>query len=440
MNWRPGRAWFGWLGGAGAMTLASFGWPDAAWGVLPLILIPVALSVVDGWSLRRAHLTVTVRREVPLHVGRGVPFSVTWHLQTTRARTLRCECRETLPGVAEPSLWRDSLPLLPGVETVRSFPVQIPVRGRYPVGPAWVRVGGRFGCLERQWMAADAEAIRVLPEGAVSQDAFLRELAATPEWKEVRLQNRFRGEGREFDALSPFASGDDIRRIDWRSSARHSQLQVRRYQMERHRDVMILLDCGRLMGQDCAAGTKFDQAVHAGLMLARVALERGDRCGMAVFDNAVRAYIPPRMQRPQYHALLECLYDKQSAMRETDFAQMFARLQTQQRKRALVIILSDMTDHATTRRYRQALATLSRRHIVLFAALRTPLLREPLASAPVDAHGIARAAVAMRLLRERDAALHEIRHAGIPVLDTEPDQLTVPLINQYVSLRDGARL
>jgi uncharacterized protein (DUF58 family) len=47
----------------------------------------------------------------------------------------------------------------------------------------------------------------------------------------------------------------------------------------------------------------------------------------------------------------------------------------------------------------------------------------------------ARKVVAMRLLRDRARALHALRHGGVHVLDVEPSELTAPLVNQFVELR-----
>jgi uncharacterized protein (DUF58 family) len=139
--------------------------------------------------------------------------------------------------------------------------------------------------------------------------------------------------------------------------------------------------------------------------------------------------------RQAMRVLTQTIYDLRSQWRETDFAPMFSLLQTRQSKRSLVVVLSDVADVETSDRYRSSLATLARRHIVLFAALQTPLLRS-VVQAPVEQvlDGY-RKAVTLRILREREAALRGLRRSGVHVLDVTPSQLTLPLVNQYVELR-----
>jgi uncharacterized protein (DUF58 family) len=171
-------------------------------------------------------------------------------------------------------------------------------------------------------------------------------------------------------------------------------------------------------------------------MLSRVALGEGDRCGLGIFDDQVLGYLPPISGPRAFQTLTESMYNVQSRWRESNFAAMFATLQMRQAKRSLVVILSDIVDEDTSERFRSALASLGRRHVVIFAALKTPLLWEIL-NAPIGAlRDVSQKAVVMRLLRERERALHSVRRTGIHVLDVEPVQLTVPLVNQYIELRE----
>jgi len=170
-------------------------------------------------------------------------------------------------------------------------------------------------------------------------------------------------------------------------------------------------------------------------MLSRVALSKGDRCG-GLFDDRALGFLPPQSGPAAYQAILSGLYDAQSRWRETDFGPMFANVQVRQQKRALVIVLSDLVDADTSERYRYAMASLTKRHVVVFAALQTPLLDELIHKPVQDAADVARIAVAMRLKREREKSLYALRRSGVFVLDVKPTDLTVPLINQYISLRE----
>jgi uncharacterized protein (DUF58 family) len=319
--------------------------------------------------------------------------------------------------------------------TAFDYQLQINERGQYTIGPAYVRLVGRWGFAEAQQKFPLTTQCKVLPESLAPSHALQKSALDEQRLLDQPIEVRRRGEGTEFESLAEFRAGDDPRRIDWRSSARQRRMIVRRYQLEQHRDVLILLDTGRLMGSDTGNGTKLDRAVDAALLLARAALDHGDRCGVGVFDHKVRGYIPPIGGTAAFRAITESLYAISSQWLESNFAEMFATLETRHMKRSLVIVLSDVTDVETTERYRAALMALVRKHVVLFVAIKTPQLSELLEAPVKDARDAAQAATVLRLLRERELTLLNIERSGVQVLDCEPANITVPLLNQYIAIR-----
>ena len=143
-----------------------------------------------------------------------------------------------------------------------------------------------------------------------------------------------------------------------------------------------------------------------------MALANGDRCGAALFDSQVRGFLSPRSSTASFHTVVESLYDAQSRWQETDFALMFAHLQSRRQKRAVIIVLSDVGDEETSRR-------AARRIVEPGGTARRDLCRaadassvRPNAYCPIaDRLDAARHAVAYRLLRERERTLHALRRA-----------------------------
>jgi uncharacterized protein (DUF58 family) len=404
--------------------------------LLVAALAALALAAVRDWTqLTRTLPMVSVRRVLPTVIGRDLPFEVEITASNASGRQLVGELRDVNPSSAIPALVVHRFALEAHGEQTFGSTCRIPVRGRHAFGPIWVRLHGRRGLLEAQRAVEDFGTVKVLPETFASREQLQKDIGA-----EIRLLDRVRrarqqGTGTEFESLYPFRLGDDPRRIDWRATARQQALVVRRFQVERHRDVMILLDNGRLMGAQTGRGTKLDCAVDSALHLARVALQSGDRCGIAVYDNQVRGFLPPIAGTAALRSLVECVFGLQTQWHESDFAPILAELRSRQAKRTFLIVIADLSDAETSARLCASLQQLQRHHLVLFAALKTPLLREVVQSEIATAADIARKAVAFRLLRDRDRALHALRRGGVHVLDVEPQNLTLPLVNQFIDLR-----
>jgi uncharacterized protein (DUF58 family) len=417
-----------------AVGLLAFFWRPASW-LVPVALVAVfVLAARDLRDLRRAMKSLCVDRFLPVAARRGTPFNVTLRLRASNL-TLAGEVRDLVPADAQPPAWTEPFTLPAGGEIVLAHAVTIPVRGLHAFGPVWVRLQGPRGFLEMQKPFDCKGAVKVLPDHAGADEELLKDALAERRLLDEISRTRLRGEGTEFESLSEYRHGDDPRRIDWRASARHDRLIVRRFQVEQHRDLVILIDCGRLMGTESGAGTKLDCAIDSALLLARVAVERGDRCGVGLFDDQVLGYLPPLTGTHALRTITESIYNAQSRWRESNFSAMFATLQHRRQKRSLVIVLSDIVDPETSERLRTALASLVHKHVVVFAALRTPFLGE-LLGAPVEAIGdVERKAVVLRLLREREKALHLLDRSGIHIVDVEPRELTIPLVNRYIAIR-----
>lgn len=440
MKIRPGRNLVAGFGVLTALAVFSVFWSAGVWLILAMAVAAAAGAICDWLALRQAVPRVSVSRSQPTIVARDLPFRIELRIANAGSRPLAGDLRDCAPVAAIPSFATHPLELpADGSVQVRA-PLRIPVRGAYEFGPVWLRLRGPLRLLDMQWSISSTGRVKVLPEAFCSNEGLRQDERAELLQLDKASRVRHHGAGTEFEMLSEFRAGDDPRRIDWRTSARYRRLVVRRFQIERHRDVMIVVDCGRLMGSDAGVGTKLDRAVDAALMLGRTALDGGDRCGMALFDDQVLRYLPPVSGLRSLRALSEAVYDVQSRWRESDFSRMFATLQSRQSKRSLIVILSDIVDVETSSRFRTSLATLARRHVVLFAALQTPLLRG-IVEGPIETllDG-SRQAVAFRVLREREQALHSLKRSGVHVLDVEPDRLTVPLINRFIELRQGSLL
>lgn len=419
-------------------SLLSFFWSSMVWLVIGALVVLLVLAIVDLRGLLARRTRIKAVRQLPSLVGRDLPFVTTYRIEQDGTLPLALELRDQLPLPANPRFESYNFRLLAGESTQSiSSEFRIPIRGEFSFGPLWLRLRGRWDLVELQWPIASSANVKVLPESYSTGETLKHDKRAALLLLDKATLARQQGVGTEFEQLSEFRDGDDPRRIDWKTTARYGRPVVRRFRVERHRDVMLILDCGRLMGADAVRGTKLDCAVDSALMLGRTVLENGDRCGLALFDDQVLGYLPPLAGNTALRALAESICNVQSRWREPDFSQMFAALQSRQSKRSLLVILSDIVDEATSTRFRASLAALSRRHVVLFAALQTPLLRK-FVHTPVTSIEIgARQAVTFRLFKEREQALQSLRHSGVHIVDVEPNQLTVPLVNQFLELRHG---
>lgn len=435
MTLRPGRMLVRVTAILAALSLAAFFWMPMVAILGFMLIVLTGAAAFDYRQLKRALSNVVIDRSLPIVVGRNVSFVSALDVTNQGHRPLCGELRDVTPSSATPQLVIRHVVLPAGRSARFAESISIPARGRHSFGPVWLRVLGPWGLVEGQRPIECVGHVSVFPETFVSRERLLKDVGAELKMLDQIQRSRQHGAGTEFETLYPYRVGDDPRRIDWRATARQRHPVVRRFQVERHRDVMLIVDSGRLMGADVGRGSKLDCAVDSALNLARVVLQSGDRCGVAAYDRQIRGFLPPIAGRVALRSLVECVYDLETQWHESDFTPMLSELRARQGKRTFLIVFSDVADAETSQRLCASLQQLQRQHLVLFAALRTPLLEQVVRSQAIDTQGAARKAVVFRLLRDRRRVLHSLRRGGVHVLDVEPRQLTAPLINQFIELR-----
>lgn len=255
----------------------------------------------------------------------------------------------------------------------------------------------------------------------------------------IHLQRR-RGQGQEFHQLREFRAGDTLRQIDWSAVSRRNQLISREYREERNQRVVFLLDCGRRMRADEGPGhiNHFDSALNAILLLSYVALRQGDSVGLQTFAGPQR-WLPPVRGRGGVNAVLSSVFDLQTTTAPSDYAEAAATLAARQRRRALIVLVTNLRDDDASELPR-ALAPLRRRHLVLTASMRESALLAA-AQAPVgDLSEALRAIGAAHYLRQRRAAHTALRKSRLMTLDVEPEQLPSALVNRYLEIKRAGTL
>lgn len=247
---------------------------------------------------------------------------------------------------------------------------------------------------------------------------------------------RRRGIGSDFHQLRDYREGDSLRQVDWHATARMRKLIAKDYQEERDQRVVFLLDCSRRMRALDGHASHFDQCLNAMLLLSHVAIRQGDEVALqtlASADGRERILPAGRGQR-QFSALLETIYDLEAGTGHPDFIGSVANLMNRQRRRSLVVVLTNLRDEDHGE-LDPALKMLRQRHLVVLADLRETLAidEEPATVKPFDQALLEAGTILYR--EQRQGATRKLRQLGVFHLDVEPAQLPGALVSQYRKLK-----
>ncbi|MCX6647251.1 MAG: DUF58 domain-containing protein [bacterium] len=243
------------------------------------------------------------------------------------------------------------------------------------------------------------------------------------------------GRGTEFSQLREYFPDDEFRKIDWKASARKGGLVVKEYEIERSQPLALFIDCGRQMIGRIDEHTRLDYAINAALMLAYVAVLKGDQVGLIAFDAKIQHYIAPGRGMAQLNRIIEALYDIQPSEVESDYAGAFKKFLATWRKRSLIALFSDVVDPTASSVLLAHLPSVHPRHLPLAVLLKDPELIELERQAPENSMELYEKAIACDLASSRELASRQLRQAGCLVVDVAPKDLTVSVVNEYLRLK-----
>jgi uncharacterized protein (DUF58 family) len=255
-------------------------------------------------------------------------------------------------------------------------------------------------------------------------------------------QRRARPPGAATDpaGLRDYLPGDDARRINWKATARRDGPVTTELEAERGQQLMIALDCGRLMTAPAGHLTKHDHAVNAALLLAWVAQTQGDRVGLMTFGDRVETYLAPRRGLRQVNRLNETLYRVRAEYAEPEYGEALAYLARQVRGRSLVVVLTDVLDAEASSDLVAHALRLGVRHRVLVVTMADPELLAALRRPVVTSRGAYEWAAAEELMGARRRAFETLQRGGVPCLDVEAGRLSPALVERYLELKERGLL
>jgi uncharacterized protein (DUF58 family) len=415
--------------------------------ILPALIDRRALLLMAGWDAivlalafvdlsrlpRPSELRVTRRWSAPLTI--GTPATVSLTLENEGATSVSIGAADYVA----PALCRD----LPRVQAIaaRSAPAEVTYdvqpreRGDLTAGDVALAWTSAWGLAERWGLAPLGQTVRVYPSLAEGRDEAMYLIRS----RQIALEKRrtkFAGAGREFESLRDYRDGDEQRDVCWPVSARRRRLVTKVYQPERSQAVWVLLDAGRLLRARVRDRTMLDVTATAALTIAQVALGSGDRVGLLAYGRRLQHRLAPARGRGHLRGVVEALATVRADGVDADHAAAMAALHVAQKRRALIVWLTEIAETAGTPDVIEQAMAVSSRHVVLFAVMRQPELHALAGSAPASVAEMYRVVAAQEALERREGLLHGLRQRGALVLEASPEELSGGVVDRYLEAKE----
>ena len=407
-------------------------------GFKPVILavdgLVVVVALIDLVTVLGARRFVVSRRCGAVS-SIGEPFSVELTIENQGGTGRLLRIKDDLPPAmaSDPDEFVARIPR--NGRSILSYTATPSRRGTYQFLRVYAMVSSRLGFWQRSLSWPALTKVKVYPD--IRQIARYTLLARRDKLNALGVRRSRRlGTDNEFERLRDYSEGDEPRHLDWKATARRRKLTVRAHQANQSQRLMFLIDCGRMMGGDTGGGlSPLDHAFNAMLLLAHVALLRGDQVGLLAYSDRIRAFVPPGGGAHRINRLVHSVHDVFPELVEPRHDRAFVELERRCRKRSLVILMSNVFDDVNARQIGDHLGNVVGKHLPLGVFLRDHDLFAMADDAPEIGPKLYSGAVAASMLTWREKVLAGLRLKGALTLDVFPGDLTAPLINQYLQIK-----
>lgn len=391
------------------------------------------LALVDAYWLWR---------EAPVQLQRHMPGSLPVNRWATVCLQVQHSCQRPLPielydDLPERVSYRPaplSTRLEPKQSVSLSYQLRPSERGPLQIPRCFVRITSPLGLCRVQYALPVHSEAKVYPDFAAVSGYTLMAASHHTGQLGLRRKNR-RGQGLDFHQLREYRRGDSLKQVSWKATAYRQTLISKEYQDERDQNLILLLDSGQRMRARDGNLDHFDHALNALLLISHIALHQGDNVGVLSFGQQQR-WIPPQKGQSRQNVLLNGLYDLQAQNCAPDYVAAAEQLTRLQRKRALVVLITNSRDEEV-QELTMAVKLLQKRHLVLVANLREQVLDDTLAQPVEQLDGALRYAGTVQYLHERARCLKQIQAQGVYNIDCQAKDLAVKLVNSYWEVKSA---
>ncbi len=416
---------------------------DAAKLVLALVVWNAAILLVCAVELHALPYSVSITRSFLATPALGQPTLFELSVTHTGARAIHIGLTDAL---------HPALAALPAETSMHAFPreltkarlVATPLeRGDFALGSVYCRLHGGLRLAERWITVPLLQSIRVYPAAVRAGSEGELPLLNARQLELEKRRLRHRGAGRDFQSLREYQPGDALRDLSWTATARRGKLIARQFTTERSQQVWVMLDAGRLSqstalsrGGDSPLGTtQLDEAASAALLLARAVNGAGDKFGLLSYGRTVRQQLVPGAGVGHLRLLVDLLAQVKSERGEANHLRAVARFKTLQRRRSLVVWITEVAESAGRPEIAVAVAELARRHLPLVLLLEHPELTALANAEAKDPEGMFAGAAAREIGERRERLVSDLERGGALVVRTTSAQLAADAITRYLQVK-----
>lgn len=426
---------FYWAGGLCTLlfVLAYF-FPVLLNIALVVLLVFAGSALLDYCLLFFTARTPVVKRHVAARLSNGDPNEISIEIRNSYAFPVNVLVIDELPFQLQERDFTMSNHI--PAKQIKNFNYQVTPtqRGEYQFGKLHLYLSTKIGLVNRRFSMPLEQTVSVYPSfmqmrkyQLVSQTAYMGEQGSQ------RLRKI--GQSMEFEQIKDYVTGDDIRTINWRATARRGQLMVNNYVDEKSQQVYCIIDKGRLMKMPFNGLSLLDYSINTVLALTNVCLQKQDRVGLMGFSTKLSTLIAADRKPVQRENILEALYKEQTAFQESDYEMLYMQVRHKLKQRSLLVLFTNFESLGGLRRQLPYLRSIAKHHLLMVVFFENTEMDKLAHAEAYNVEEIYLKTVAEKFMFEKKLVVKELQKYGILSVLARPENLTISSINKYLELK-----
>lgn len=243
------------------------------------------------------------------------------------------------------------------------------------------------------------------------------------------------GHTMEFEQIKDYVTGDDVRTINWKATAKHGNLMINQFQDEKSQPIYSIIDESRVMKMPFKELSLLDYAVNSTLAFSNIALKKNDKVGMLTFSKTVGNFLPASRKKTYINNVSETLYNVKTQFLDSDFGLLYAHVKRQINHRSLLLFYTNFEHISSLKRQLPYLQALAKKHLLVVIFFENTELHELIHQKAEDLQGIYDQTIAQQFAYDKKIMVKELQRHGIQTVLTAPEDLTVNTINKYLEIK-----
>lgn len=399
-----------------------------------LVFVLSLLVFVDVILLYNTKKGISLERTLPERLSNGDLNKVTLKIKNNYNFTNHLSIIEELPFQFQKRNFTFPLVLLSKKEKIMYYDLTPTERGSYSFGNSNVYVSSPLQLATKKYILSEQVILKCYPSflklRAFDFKAFHND-AISYGTKKVRKL----GHSLEFEQIKEYVSGDDVRTLNWKATAKRNQLMVNQYVAEKSQPVYSIIDKGRAMQMQFENLSLLDYAINATLAISNIILRKQDKAGMLSFSKKLEDWIVAEKRNSQMRLISEALYTLKTDFSESDFSSLYSVIKRKITHRSLLIIYTNFETMDGLNRQLSYLRALAKNHLVLVVFFKNTELQSLINGKADTIQDVYDSIIAEKFMYEKIRIVNELKKYGIQSVLTSPENLTGDTINKYLELK-----